>query len=174
MKKLLLITAALLLGSLLVNNMLGGFDKVDVDIVEVNDYLIYGQAFAGRYNSDELENRVTRIRQLVEEGTLEGNLVIVNYIDEQKEKRGEVKQFVGVLLINPALLTPVEGLKLLTITASQAVEARIGVRKLVMPSPEKIKKKSLALARQQGLELMDISIETYQGQQLIVHYPVQQ
>ena len=174
MKKILLIAFAVLLGALVVNTMLGGFDKVEVELVEVNGYHIYGQPFSGRYNSDELEGMIAMARKLVNDNTLEGELVIVNYVDEKSEKRGEVKQFVGVQLNDTTGLVQLENFELLTIKTRQAVEARIGVRKLVMPSPEKIKKSSVAMAQENNLELMKMSIETYMGQHLIVHYPIQQ
>ena len=41
-----------------------------------------------------------------------------------------------------------------------------------MPSPEKIKNKAEEIAIDQGLQLKDLSIETYQQEELVIHIPV--
>ncbi len=172
MKKLLWISVVVLIGALILNNILGGFQDVESNIVEVDAYKIYGQAFSGKYDSDQLSDIVTRTRELLADKTLHGDLVIVNYFDFKAEKRGVVNQFIGVQLSEGEEPGSVEGYELRTIEAKRVVETVIGVKKLVMPSPEKIKQKANELARINGMELMDLSIETYKNQHLIIHIPV--
>ena len=172
MKKLLWISAVILIGALVLNNILGGFQDIESNIVEVDAYKIYGLAYSGKYDSDQLSDIVTHTRQLLTDKTLRGDLVIVNYFDFKAEKRGVVNQFIGVQLSAGEEPGSVEGYELRIIEAKRVVETVIGVRKLVMPSPEKIKQKANELARENGMELMDLSIETYKNKHLIIHIPV--
>lgn len=172
MKKLLWISAVILIGALVLNNILGGFQEVEAKLIEVDGYRIYGQAYTGKYDSDQLSDIVAHTRQLLADTTLQGNLVIVNYSDFKAEKRGVVNQFIGIQLPAGKEPGPIEGYELRIIEANQVVEAIIGIRKLVMPSPEKIKQKASEVAEENGVELMDLSIETYKDQKLVVHIPV--
>jgi hypothetical protein len=172
MKKLLWISAVILIGALVLNNILGGFQDVESNIVEVNGYKIYGQAFSGKYDSDQLSDIVTHSRELLADKKLHGDLVIVNYFDFKAEKRGVVNQFIGIQLSESEEYESIAGYELRTIEAKRVIESVIGVRKLVMPSPEKIKQKANELARDNGMELMDLSIETYKNNHLIIHIPI--
>ena len=171
MKRLLWISAAILAGALVLNNILGGFQEVEATIIKVDGYTIYGQPFQGNYDSDQLTDIVDYTRELLDEGTLAGDLVIVNYFNFKQEKRGFVDQFIGVRLEEGDMLD-IEGFELRQIETKQAVEVVIGIRKLVMPSPEKIKNKAEEMANDQGLQLQDLSIETYQKEELVIHIPV--
>ena len=171
MKRLLWISATILVGALLLNNILGGFQEVNATIIEVDGYQIYGQSFQGNYDSDQLTDIVDLTRKLLAEGTLSGDLVVVNYFNFKNEKRGFVDQFIGVQL-QDGEIPDIEGFEFRQIEVKQAVEVIIGIRKLVMPSPEKIKSKAEKMAIDQGLQLRELSIETYQKEELVIHIPV--
>src|SRR5210317_594349 len=137
MKKALGIAVIILIGGLVLNNLLGGFQKVEVDLIDATNYYVYGKEFAGRYNSDKLQGLIDETRTRLSENLLEGELVIINYQDERSEKRGDLKQFIGVLSTSENTKNEQSGLLLRKIELSQVIEARIEVVKLVMPSPEK-------------------------------------
>jgi hypothetical protein len=172
MKKSLFAAAVIVLVGLVINSMLGGFKDVDVQLVQVDNYRIYGKSFSGRYDSDELENLIEQVRKMALDGTLAGDLVIVNYMNERQEKRGDVEQFIGVLTSDGKPRTELPGFESRVIITSQAMEAQIDIAKLIMPSPEKVKNKANALADELGLSLMKLTIEQYADKKLIIRFPV--
>lgn len=172
MKKTLFAAAVIVLVGLVINSMLGGFKEVDVQLVQVDNYRIYGKSFSGRYDSEELTQLVEQVRGFVLDGTLNGDLVIVNYMNERQEKRGDVEQFVGVLSSDEEQRIELPGFESRVIITSQAMEAQIDIAKLIMPSPEKVKNKANELADELGLSLMKLSIEQYADKKLIIRYPV--
>lgn len=172
MKKTLFAAAVIVLVGLVINSMLGGFKEVDVQLVQVDNFRIYGKSFSGRYDSEELTQLVEQVRGIVLDGTLKGDLVIVNYMNERQEKRGDVEQFVGVLTSDEEQRIELSGFESRVIITSQAMEAQIDIAKLIMPSPEKVKNKANELADELGLSLMKLSIEQYADKKLIIRYPV--
>ena len=173
MKKVLGIAVVILVAGLVLNTMLGGFKQIDLELKKVDNYHIYGQSFSGRYDSDELAELVEEVRELVQSDEMEGDLVIVNYMNERQEKRGDVEQFVGILGQRNQPFNEIEGFEERVIITSQVIEAQIDITKLTMPSPEKVKNKADELAAEMGLNLMKLSIEQYADQKLIIRFPVQ-
>ena len=67
------------------------------------------------------------------------------------------------------------GLEKRKIKASHALRTEIKIRPLVMPTPEKIQKKTVALAELEHLHLQNLSIEQYNDSGiLVVEFPVQE
>ena len=104
LKKALGISVIILVAALVLNNMLGGFEPVQTSIVPFTDSYVYGNEYEGRYDSNELTDLVEEVRAQLSSGDLEGELVIINYFDDRKEKRGDLKQFVGAITSNPSPL----------------------------------------------------------------------
>lgn len=146
---------------------------MEVAIVNVPDYYIYGQRFEGRYDSDKLVELVETMRIRLENEELEGELVIVNYFDDRREKRGDLLQFIGALNNEESFINKNAGLELLKLENDRAIESTINIVKLVMPSPEKIKNQAFELAESENLTLAPYSIERYADKQLIIQFPIE-
>ncbi len=172
MKKYYIIGAIVLFAGVLINYKFGGFDKVEPQLIEVNDYIIYGRNYEGSYKSNALNSLVNDMRLQQEQLNPKANVVIVNYIDEAKETLGIVSNFVGL----SGVATPNEeliGLEKRVIKASKSVRVVVKIKPLAMPSPEKIKAKAFKLAKEEGLELQNLSIEQYnENGTLIIDFPV--
>ncbi|MEN8248585.1 MAG: hypothetical protein ABFS32_06610, partial [Bacteroidota bacterium] len=101
MKKFLILGGLIVLGGLAVNYMLGGFKKIKSEQVSINSMAVYGKHYEGRFASDSLDNIIELLQAQIETPDTSGSLVIVNYLQEDLEKRGIVKQFVGIIHNRP-------------------------------------------------------------------------
>lgn len=174
MKKYFILGAAVVIFGLLINYTLGGFTPVQAEKVEVSDYVIYGIAFEGSYKSNGLSELVEKMRQLQQDFNGAADVVIVNYYNEDKEKIGLVNNFVGIRF-HSAEPDSLAGLEKRVIKAQHALRSEVKIRPLVMPSPEKIKKKAFDLAEQKGIELQKFSIEQYNDSGVLqVEFPVKE
>jgi hypothetical protein len=169
-KKFLIIGALVVIGAVIINYTLGGFEPVQPSLISSQTLTLYGQHYEGRYNSEALDELIANLRKRIDESENEAVLTIVNYNQEELEKRGVVKQFVG---INWKAL-PLENntdLDSITIEQYNGVQFAIPIKPLVMPSPEKLKKEAEAMAESMNTELVGLSIEQYQNNSLIINYP---
>lgn len=172
MKKYIILGIVVVVFGLLINYTLGGFATVKTEKVEVNDYIIYGIAFEGSYKSNELDDLVGSMQKRQQEFNGAADVIIVNYFNEDKEKIGLVNNFVG-LRFHSAEPDSITGLEKRVLKAKQALRSKVNVRPLVMPSPEKIKKKAFDLAEETGIQLQPLSIEQYKNTGVLqVEFPI--
>jgi len=174
MKKYYIIGAIVLLAGLALNYKFGGFDKTEPQLVEVNDYTIYGASYEGSYKSNALSSLVNKMQTLQKSMGANTNVVLVNYIDEAKETLGIVSNFVGIET-ELAMGSELEKLEKRTIKAQKAIRVVVKINPLVMPSPEKIKALAFKMAAKEGLVLQNLSIEQYRNDgTLIIDFPVKE
>ena len=169
MKKFFLIGGLVVFGAIIINYTLGGFKPLEPALISSQSLTLYGQHYEGRYNSEALDELIGDLRRRIDESESEASLIIVNYNQEELEKRGVVKQFVGISWKE----LPLERINLDSITLQQynGVQFTVPIKPLVMPSPEKLKKEAEAMAQSMNTELRGISIEQYQDNNLIINYP---
>ena len=96
MRKYLVIGALVVLASIVINYSLGGFKQIEPELISTHSTIIYGSLYEGGHSSDSLNNLITHYQKILTESGQPGTLTIVNYIQEKLEKRGLVKQFVGI------------------------------------------------------------------------------
>ena len=169
MKKFFAIAAVILIAAFVINYSLGGFDSVKPGLISTTDVTYFGSYYEGRYNSDTLEEIIASLRSKIEkEGS--GVLTIINYQEEDLEKRGIVKQFVGIEW--PVQAPKNHGLDSLYITAYNGVQFRVPIRPLVMPSPKKLIDMATEMATEMNTVVQGISIEQYQQGKLIINFPM--
>ncbi|MCB0494863.1 MAG: hypothetical protein KDC79_01890 [Cyclobacteriaceae bacterium] len=173
MKKYFVLGAAVVILGLLINYALGGFAAMEPKLIEVNDYTIYGEPFEGSYKSTELSELVNKMREKQKQFGEAADVVIVNYFNEDKERVGYVKNFVG-LQFNASEPDSIAGLQKKIIKANKALEIKIKIKPLIMPTPEKIQDKATEMAEFDSLKLKGLSIEQYkESGVLVVEFPIE-
>jgi len=173
MKKYFIAGTVILVIGLAINYGLGGFKTIEPEMVEVEDYVVYGKPYEGSYKSNWLANMVEEMRTLQEGIDDSTDLVIINYINEAKETLGDINNFVGLSLKSDSGNVALSKLEKRIIKASKAIRLKVKIQPMVMPSPEKIKGLALDYAKRNGLDLQQISIEKYSTDGLlIIEFPV--
>lgn len=168
MKKYILFAIIIALAGLIINYSLGGFKPVEPGLISVDATTIYGRWYEGRYNSETLDELLGELRAKIAESNIPGQITIVNYLQPELEKRGTVKQFVGIIWqAKPAEIT----YDSLILEAYNGAQFSIPVRPLVMPSPEKLKRLAESMAADTGTLLAGYSIEQYQDKTLVINFP---
>ena len=123
-----------MLAGIVINYSLGGFKNVEPQLISTHDTIIYGLLYEGGHSSDSLNNQVAHYRKILSESNQPGTLTIVNYAQLNLEKRGMVKQFIGIEWENNISPSnkPLDSLK---IKSYNGFQFRIPIKPLVMPSP---------------------------------------
>ena len=171
MRKYLVIGALIVLAGIVINYSLGGFKQIDPELISTHNTIIYGSLYEGGHSSDSLNHQVEHYRSILNESNQPGRLTIVNYTQSNLEKRGMVKQFIGIEWENehPELYRPIDSL---AINAYNGFQFRIHIKPLVMPIPEKLKQLAIEAAELMDGELQGYSIEQYKDGSLIINYPL--
>lgn len=152
---------------------LGGAEEVVITHEEVNDYVMIGMDYNGRYRSEELRDIYEEIKNKLDSGIIEGVMVVVNYnMDNDSLESGFIHQFLGIQLNMVDNYKVPEGFTFEVIKASSAIKATIGAHNLVMPSPEEIDEQIAGYAQTNKLKTVDFSIEKYiSDRELVVEVP---
>jgi hypothetical protein len=159
------------LAGIVINFSLGGFKSIEPELVSTKGVTIYGALYEGEHSSDLLSNQISYYRNLVDDSDQEGILTIINYIQPDLEKRGIIRQFIGIEWLNVGYEN--EGLMdSLIIEPYNGIQFRMKVTPLVMPSPEKLKQQAAEAAELMDSELLGHSIEQYMDGFLIINFPM--
>lgn len=146
---------------------LGGLNSVTYTVENVSDYNLAGVPFQGRAKSKDIEDAFFKAKEYLENGTLEGVMVIVHYNDTTLAD-GEEKLFIGIKLNGGMSNLPPEYSRI-TIPAQRTVRATIEAHNSVMPSPKKIEENLRQKAADLSIALQDFTIEQYvSANQLII------
>jgi len=170
-KKYLIFGGIILLVGIVINFSLGGFKNIEPQLISNHNTIIYGFLYEGGHSSDSLNNQIAYYRNVLSESNQPGTLTIVNYAQLNLEKRGMVKQFIGIEWENNINRSnkPLDSLNIKTYNGFQF---RIPIKPLVMPSPEKLKRLANEAAKLMEGELQGYSIEQYNDRFLIINYPL--
>ena len=170
MRNYLILGALVVLAGIVINFSLGGFKKIEPELISTHTTVIYGSLYEGGHSSDSLTNLIALFHKILAESTHSGTLTIVNYMQENLEKRGLVKQFVGIEWENNN--NPKLPLDSLSISPYNGFQFRLPIKPLVMPSPEKLKKLTREAEQSMGAELQGYTIEQYRDRLLIINFPL--
>ena len=160
-----------MLAGIVINYSLGGFKNVEPQLISTHDTIIYGLLYEGGHSSDSINNQVSHYRKILSESNQPGTLTIVNYIQSNLEKRGMVKQFIGIEWEKIANSSN-KPLDSLIIKSYNGFQFRIPIQPLVMPSPEKLKRLANEAAEIMEGELQAYNIEQYKDRFLIINFPL--
>lgn len=153
----------------------GGFNKRELEVVEVDDYHFIGKMYQGKLQDKKLEETFYEVRQQYEKKEPAGTFAIV-VLQEPETGKDSVEQFIGILTGAPvAENTLPSGWENYTVEAGQAVRSTIRAHNLVMAKPNIIKEEIAQFAAEKGLSLQpNITIEKYLGDRhLEVEVPVE-
>ena len=147
----------------------GGFNKVEVTLVEVENYRMIGRYFEGNYRGDTVRIIFEEMVAYLESQEAEGRPVII-YDQEPDSNGGKIKGFVGILTTYP---TALPGLKEREVSASQSVRVQKDAHISMMPNPDKINELIESFASSQGVELESFNLEIYNpNNRLVVERPI--
>lgn len=171
-RKILLFGLPVLLVLILVYYLLGGFNQIEIQRIQEQNYNLVGKLYEGKYREKILNDHYREMYNYVEDGIIEGKVAVINYrID--KPASDSVKQFFGVLLDGQPASIP-DSLTQETIVLDEALRAVIQSHPLVMPNPDKVIEQLQSQAQQEGVSLKGYSIEQYVGDEEIwVDIPLQ-
>jgi len=149
---------------------LGGLNKVDYSVENVNDYNLVGRHFQGNSKSSQVEAYFFEARNLLSDGRLDGILTLVHYNDTTLAE-DEIKLFIGVLLNQGIDALPTDYDRL-TIPATRTMRATIEAHNIVMPSPQSIENTLREKAAEYSIRLQDFTIEQYLNErELLIDMP---
>lgn len=176
-KILLIVVSVFLLVAAVAYWQLGGFKEVEVALVELEgEYRLVGKPYRGRLKSPELNGLLEEVNARWTAGELPGVLTVA-VLKEPASDKDTVEQFIGVLLSageEPGVLPA--GYSMMQLPATKVVRASPQGHPSVWPSPDQLRAKVEAFAREQGYPLQpDILFEKYHGpDKLEVEIPLQE
>lgn len=159
------------MAGIVINYSLGGFQKIEAELISAKGSTIYGAVYEGGHSSDLLSDQIEHYRSIIDDSNQEGTLTIVNYMQSGLEKRGIIKQFIGIEWTNESILSE-ESMDSLVINSYNGFQFRLRIKPLVMPSPEKLKLLATEAAELMDSELLGYSIEQYKDGYLIINFPL--
>jgi hypothetical protein len=146
--------------------ILGGFKDVHISKVNTQPYILAGQYFEGKHNDAQIRDLFNQAKKHMESGALPGVITMIYHLSPEKEERGLVQQWVGVLVNDTTYQLPANYVYHI-IDANQAVRAVIEAHNIVMPSPHSINQQIEEFAQQNNLELAPLSVEKILADDLI-------
>lgn len=139
---------------------LGGLDNVELSLNHIDESYISGKYFEGKYNDGRLEDLYFEVKDKLDKGVAEGELVVVNYrLSTDSTEQGWVKQFIGVRL--KSVNDTVEGFQMFTLPGGKIIRAKVSAHNLVMPKPDKIEELVQQMAIEQKAVLGGYTVEQY-------------
>lgn len=143
----------------------GGFKEAEVTLVEVEGkYTLVGKEYVGTLKHPALQNLLDEVGRRWESGELPGVLTVA-VLKEPETDKDTVQQFIGVLLpADTVLQTLPAGYELMEVPAVSAIRVKLDAHSSVWPSPDKLRDKAEAFAREKGYTIQpDLLFEKYYG-----------
>ena len=151
--------------------LLGGFEEVQVYEVPAEKRNIVGRYFRGYYAHPDLESIWHETLQLIEDGSLSGELVVVNYQNDSLDN-DEVEQFIGVSLTGGMAEIPT-GYDVLEINGTKKLAVFLSMHPLVRPNPLTVEEMFAGYAEEKGLELEKMTLEVhFQDNSMSIETPI--
>jgi len=163
LKRITIIVITLLIASTLyiLYKKLGGDQPIVFDISGQKSFTIVGALYSGNYNDRKVEELFVKARTLIENGTLSGDVAVINYGSDERARM--IEQFIGILVETPPATLP-EGYEVRTLQAKNVVSTYINMHNLVMPRPEDVREGATNLAKKEGVLLDSLTVEVYEGE----------
>jgi len=148
---------------------LGGFNSLQLELAEVNNYHLVGRSFEGSYQSDTVRYYFKEMKGYVEQELIDGNPVII-YDKEPEGQQGLARCFIGIKTEEETII---DSLEIRKITAKKCIRVSQDAHIAVIPTPEKIDKKIRAFAADNQLQLTGHNIEIYYpNNRMVIERPV--
>lgn len=162
MKKALYIIIPLLIISVVIYAVLGGFKEVEKSIE--NDFLVHiaGTEYKGKVGSDSLQALFMQAKDLVESEATAISITIA-YFGEADTKTGAVHNFIGVELEDEPNFKMPKDWEIRTFKRSKSVKGYIEANVLAMPTPDDMLQDLKLFAKEQNIAVDSVFIEFYLG-----------
>lgn len=162
MKKALYIIISLLIISVIIYVLLGGFKEVQKSTE--NDMLVHiaGTEYIGTVGSDSLQFLFMQSKNLVESEETASSIAIA-YYGEADTKTGSVHNFIGVVVGDDPIYKMPEGWEIKTFKRSNSVKGCIEANVLAMPTPDDLLQELKLYAGEKNLSVDSVFIEFYPG-----------
>jgi effector-binding domain-containing protein len=138
---------------------LGGFNTIEIQVVDAENYVIAGKSYRGSYQEDLLKDYFSQMKAHVDRDQLRGTVSVVNYGLEYGST-DSVNQLIGVLMDTPFSPVP-EHIEVDTLMAQKVVRAIVHAHPVVMPRPDQVIDKIKSFAKEHKLTLREYVIEQY-------------
>lgn len=140
-------------------DQLGGFNEVKLAMEDCGEINLLGLTYRGTPQDEKMGETFRKIGKIVENHS--GSSLHTVYTIEPAGKRDTLQVFVGTEF--SAHVSPSKELEVQTIPCSRAIVAYIQAHSLVMPSPEKVKRKIKAFAQDKGVAIQGIYVDKIKG-----------
>lgn len=162
--KLFYLTVIIILLLALVTSIyytLGGFDPVEVFVMEDKERTVIGIEYVEKYDFEAFDFRMRETRSAIDSGRLEGMLTVVFYRDEKLGK-DSVHYFLGASVdqVNDVIRLPA-GYDYREFKTDKVFKVFLSQNRLVRPLPEEIEQLIKLKAVEEGRELQPYSFELY-------------
>lgn len=160
MKKNIILISIILLVAIgfYVFNDLGGFNEVQIEVVDIPDINLSGRQFKG-IPQDEKLGKVFEEMENIKNSNPGAKLHTIYYA-EPAGKLDTMEVFVG---IESQWISQNSGLEEISFSGKSAIVATIKAHRFVMPGPLKIKNKIISFAKENNLPQPDIFIDQIIG-----------
>lgn len=145
-------------GGLLLFHSLGGFNPVQIGLVDLGEIKLTGIHFKGRPQDDGLKEAFRKVENL--KNLNPGAVLHTIYFVEPAGKLDTMEVFVG---LESKWLNKESELKTVSMDGDKAIVASISAHRFVMPGPNKVKTKIESFAKVQGLDQPGIFIDQIIG-----------
>jgi len=162
MKKALLIIIPVIVLSIVIYALLGGFKSIEKSVEENPLIHIAGTEYSGTVGSDSLQMLFMQAKKLVESEETATSIAIA-YYGEADTKTGAVENFIGVVVGDDPIYEMPNNWEIKPFKRNQSVKGCIEANVLAMPTPDDMLEELKLYAEEQSFATDSIFIEYYPG-----------
>jgi len=162
MKKAAYIIIPLVIISVIIYAILGGFKEITKS--KETDLLIHiaGTEYIGKVGSDSLQLLFMQAKNLVESEET-ATAIAIAYFGEADTKTGQVHNFIGIAVGEEPIYDMPKGWEIKTFKRPVSVRGCIEASVLAMPTPDDMLQELKEYSKEQQIEVDSIFIELYPG-----------
>lgn len=162
MKKALYIVTTIVVVSVIIYAVLGGFKEIEKSIEK--DVLVHiaGTEYQGKIGSDSLQMLFMQAKDLVESEAT-ATAIAIAYYGEADTKTGAVHNFIGVEVGDEMIYQMPENWEIKTFERSTSVKGCVEANVLAMPTPDDMLQDLKSYAQEKSIEVDSMFIEFYPG-----------
>lgn len=158
---IIIIIICLLIISVSIYYVLGGFDTLEVFEMGGADRTVVGHKYTGRHNDPRLDSIRQVIVEDLQSGKLKGRLTLIDYYGQMKD-RDSVNLFIGASFDGASDIVRIPaGYDYLQFDSTKIFKIFLSQRKIARPTPEKIYQLVKQKAKETGVVLRPYSFEIY-------------
>ncbi|MEO0330536.1 MAG: hypothetical protein AAF223_02475 [Bacteroidota bacterium] len=171
MKKTVTISAiSVILIAIAVYAWLGGFQSEQINEITYDRRIVYGTRYEGKYGDLKLRETVVKTQQMIEDNSLQGHLIVVNY--DSSATSENIDQFIGILSSDLSA-EALQKLSQDTLPSGEYLKIQVYGQPVVWPTPAQVSQYAEKYAQQQQIDLGTGVIEHYFGSDSMwIEFPI--